>query len=471
MKQDAYLFWLNRLENHAQYRQVPHGADQGRLAPLAALLQALENPHQALRVVHLAGTNGKTTTAHLIARLLARETGGERVGLYTSPHLVDIRERIQIQGRMISRRDFVAASRAVWGAAEELGLLGGESSSPRLSWFDLVTAMGLWHFRRRGAAWAVLETGLGGLADATNLAPKTLCVLTPMGLDHAAVLGNTLGAIAWQKAGILAPGVPVVLGPQPPEAQQVVQDRAAALGCPIIPWDRVSLEKTVPQPANPQPVHRQSQRLNITARWPGGATASRWIESEGWNEPFRLAAATALSAAEELLAPPRKPQSRLAAVLGGALPGRQTFLPHLRLANGHTLPWLMVDGGHNPPALEALARRLEHRRGYTLVWGMLTDKLIPETEPPLARLMAGARRVLAVPPPGPRSPAPGVLGEITRRLAPANQPDPLPQEFPRLEEALAQALAAGDPVVVAGSLWLAGEAWAWLQSNQRQKPG
>lgn len=192
------------------------------LSKTLALCAALGHPEQSLKVVHIAGTNGKGSVSHAVAAALTRR--GNKVGLYTSPHLDDPRERIRIDGEMISKEAFTAFVRdhqAVW-------------TELKPSFFELIFGMALVHFRDAGVDTVVLETGMGGRLDSTNIFPAPLVTaITSIGLDHQQFLGDDLRSIAGEKAGILKEGVPCVLGVLPPEARSVVLERSLRLGVEV----------------------------------------------------------------------------------------------------------------------------------------------------------------------------------------------------------------------------------------------
>src|SRR5208337_2777898 len=195
------------------------------LERIGVLLDALGNPQQAFRIVHVAGTNGKGSTCAMIESGL--RAAGYRTGLFTSPHLVEPTERIQVAGRPVDAEQFAAAFDQVHACAETL--LRQERIDLHPTYFECVTAMALLLFRDCGVERAVLEVGLGGRLDATNVVTPEVCVVTPVDFDHEAYLGNSLESIAGEKAGILKPGVPAVFAQQRAEAAAVLQARAAAL--------------------------------------------------------------------------------------------------------------------------------------------------------------------------------------------------------------------------------------------------
>src|SRR5215831_7449263 len=196
------------------------------LERIRVILEALGNPERAFRVVHVAGTNGKGSTCAMIDAGL--RAGGVRTGLFTSPHLIEPTERIQLDGIPVTHQHFLRAFEVVHETAEKCGL----DCHP--TYFETVTAMALWLFREMRIETAVLETGLGGRLDATNVVDPALIAITPIDFDHEAYLGHTLEAIAGEKAGILKPGVPAVFARQRPEPDAVLRSRASELGVPVV---------------------------------------------------------------------------------------------------------------------------------------------------------------------------------------------------------------------------------------------
>lgn len=211
------------------FHMVGAAAYKPGLENMQRLLEQLGHPERAFRAVHIAGTNGKGSTSHLIAAAL--QASGLRVGLYTSPHLVDFRERIKVGGEMIPEEYVVE-----W-LENNLPLLG--EGRGWASFFELTTAMAFCYFRDLGVDIAVVECGLGGRLDSTNVLPRVaLSVITNIGLDHTEFLGNTLPEIAGEKAGIMRAGVPCIIGDSSiPEVQAVFAHRAAELGGELIAAD------------------------------------------------------------------------------------------------------------------------------------------------------------------------------------------------------------------------------------------
>ncbi len=188
------------------------------LRRMEVFLERLANPHLATPVIHVAGSKGKGSTSSMAAAIL--RAAGYRTGLYISPHLHSFTERVQVDGEPVSPETFAGLIERLWPIVEAVA---SEGKHGRISVFELLTAMAFVHFRDVGCDAAVIEVGLGGRLDATNLVRPQVSVITPISLDHVAILGDTVAKIAFEKAGIIKPGVPVVIGRQEPQARRVFE--------------------------------------------------------------------------------------------------------------------------------------------------------------------------------------------------------------------------------------------------------
>ena len=219
-----------------------------------ALLGALGDPHQRFRSVHVAGTNGKGSVCALIERVL-REAG-LRTGLYTSPHLVDFRERIRVSGRWVDQ-DWLEAA---------LDRIEALPEGKDRTFFEVATALGFLYFAEREVEIAVVEVGLGGRLDCTNVITPEVSVITSIGLDHTEILGDTLEKIAFEKAGIIKPGVPVVVSEVPPEASEIIRSIAADRNAPCVPYDSIPKpSRLFPPPQEPYGLYGPNRGTALTA--------------------------------------------------------------------------------------------------------------------------------------------------------------------------------------------------------------
>lgn len=209
------------------FQSVGAGAYKPGLDTVSRLSSRFGNPHERLRAIHIGGTNGKGSTAHTIAAVL--QAAGYKVGLFTSPHLIDFRERIRVNGKMIPENGVVSF-------VERYLATGDDSLRP--SFFELTTVMAFEYFARENVDVAVIEVGLGGRLDSTNILTPLLSVITNISLDHTALLGHTTSEIAREKAGIIKPGVPVVIGEADDTVAKIFADTAAERRAPIIFADK-----------------------------------------------------------------------------------------------------------------------------------------------------------------------------------------------------------------------------------------
>ena len=368
------------------------------------LLDRLHLPPPGLKIAHVAGTNGKgSTCAFLHALIAAAQPGG--TGLFTSPHLVRFNERLRDEHAEIDDAALTRLLSELRTAAAAL--------DPHPTFFELTFALALRWFGERRLAWAVHETGLGGRLDATNTLTPEVCVITRIGLDHMEVLGTTLAQIAAEKAGIIKPGVPVVTGPQAPEAMAVLRRVAAERGAP---W----IEVTAPWTASPLGLAGEHQR---------------------WNAALAVAAfrATGLSLSEDALH---------AALADTRWPGRFE-----RLA-----PDLVLDGAHNEDGAAALARTWSETFGptrATVVFGAAREKALPAV---LRRLAPIAARWHLTAFDSPRATPAETLRTTLLEIDPAADITC----HDHAANALQAALADPAPRLICGSLFLIGETRARL---------
>lgn len=394
------------------------------LERIRLLLGALGHPQQACRIVHVAGTNGKGSTCAMIESGL--RAAGYRTGLFTSPHLVEPTERIQISGRPVSAAHFAAAFDEVHACAEEL--LRREIIDLHPTYFESVTAMALVLFRAWEVEFAVLEVGLGGRLDATNVVTPELCVITPVDFDHEVYLGKSLESIAAEKAGILKAGLPAVFAPQRPEAERVLDARAAALGTAVTRSAETSIAGVT--------LHARGSDFTWEARpvscpLPG--------EHQVENARTAIAALARLGVAPEAIA---------RGIAQTRWPGRLE-----RVAMN---PEFVLDGAHNPASARALAAYLDRFYEPARVWmiyGAMRDKAVAEMA---AILFPRAHRVIATAPAQARALRP----ESIRGLADHDSIEVAPDI--RAALAMAGRAASTDTIFVTGSLFLVGEARALL---------
>jgi dihydrofolate synthase / folylpolyglutamate synthase len=353
--------------------------------------------------LHVAGTNGKGSVSAMLDALC--RASGFRTGLYTSPHLISFCERIQVDGVTISQR-------GVSDGIERLRKLTRKWEHPP-TFFEYATALALEHFRDERAEIIVWETGLGGRLDATNVVQPAVSVLTPVAMDHQNYLGNTLGEVAAEKAGIIKPGAPVVSAPQDPLVEQIFRVTAATLGSPID---------------------------FIDDSWSGP------LGLEGEHQRNNAALAVAALRAAGL---PLRESSIAPALETVSWPGRFQVLEEGRL---------VLDGAHNPGAAGRLVETWKQRFGAekaTVILAMMRDKDAASFARALAPLTA---RWLTIAARNPRAHSAESLRDVVNEFAPA-------EACGSLREALDRARWRSEPILICGSLYLVGEALAMLKGE------
>jgi dihydrofolate synthase/folylpolyglutamate synthase len=450
----AALAYLFSATDYEKMRRVRYNADTFSLDRMHRLLAALGDPHRRLRSVHVAGTKGKGSTAAMVHCLAT--ACGLRAGLYTSPHLVDIRERIRVDEATIAPEALAAL---IHRARPHVDRMRDAGDAP--TFFEIFTALAFDHFAREAVDLTVAEVGLGGRLDATNVLRPEVAVITAVSLDHTAQLGTTLDAIAAEKAGIVKPGVPAVSQPQPSEADAAIERACRDAGAALV---RVGRDVTYAwSPA--QRDGRPGGRLSV--RTPGGAYEDLFLPLMGEHQAVN--AATALAAVERVPAVAGRLTSDLAceALAGLHWPGRMDYVPGS--------PAMLLDGAHNRASMErlfeALAAHFPERR-MAIVFGAAGDKDVDGMVDVLVRRTAAAA-VVFTRTAHPRAAEPADLAaRYARRCgrdarAGVQGPPAADSDAGRIATAdgVADAVRqAGDAVgedglvVVCGSLYLVGEA-------------
>lgn len=417
------------------------------LAHMRVLLEALDHPERRFPAVLIAGTNGKGSTAATLAAILV--ASGLRTGLYTSPHLVRINERIRIDEAEIGDDDFALLHELVERTAERLVNEGELPWHP--SFFEMLTAMAFEHFARRKVDIAVLEVGMGGRLDATNVVDPLVSVITDISLDHQKFLGETLPEIAREKAGIIRPGGVVVTLPQQPQANDVIGATILDLGArgvsavPYVPpVSPASAEYVVPSAANPG---------SMVSRYPmavGGTEICVETPLVGRHQLRNVA--LAIAAAEELHKQgfPVTPESIESGIRQTRWPGRFHVVPAT-----DSMPECVFDVAHNPAGAWALRSTLsaayENRR-LIFVFGAMNDKAIAEMTEILFPL---ADHVVVTHAENPRSATPEEIRKAAARTAVEIE------DAADVPAALARSKALAGPqgvVVITGSIYIVGEA-------------
>jgi len=419
------------------------------LENISVLAADLGNPHRTVPCAHIAGTNGKGSTAAILESIL--RSAGLRTGLYTSPHLERINERIRLNGEAVSDEIFAGAWTRVHASIESLMALGKLSAHP--TYFECVTAMAFLIFAEQRLDFAVYEVGLGGRLDSTNIVTPEVAIITPIDFDHENFLGHSIAEIAAEKAGIIKPGAVVVSSVTRPEARAVVAQKCVEMQARLVEIDEAwRLEEM----SSPEGFHRavatskdSHAKLIIAPALPGrfqlrnalaAATAARLLSERG---KFRI---------EE--------EDIERGIANVRWPGRLE-----RLSKN---PAIYLDGAHNPSGarelLEFWQRDLAGRR-IILIYGAMRDKAVDEIA---GILFPHAHEVILTEPRQPRAISVPLLSEMTAHLA-SHRPTIIQDPFQALDHALELA-GENDAVFVTGSLYLVGDLRTYWRNRKLATP-
>jgi dihydrofolate synthase/folylpolyglutamate synthase len=392
-------------------------------------LNVLADPHEGYPIIHLAGTNGKTSTSRMTAAICRAH--GLNTGLFTSPHLQSVTERFEVGGEAMGSDEFAAVIDEIGPLIE----LWEERSGDPVTYFEVTTALAFAWFAERTVDIAVIETGLGGRLDASNAADATVAVITTIGLEHMQYLGDTLGEIAGEKAAILPEGGTLVTGRLEPEALEVVRARVAEQGASWLQID-------------------QDFRVAEATQAVGGWLATiegiyeRYddlpLQVHGRHQVVNLA--VAVGAVEALLGRALDRDAIAEAAATVTLPGR------MEIARRH--PIVMLDGAHNPQGVEGLVAALSEEFPTTqwrLVFGVMSDKDVGAMVDTLAPITAAVHTAAA-------SGSDRVLAAVDAAAGFEGAVDGPIEAHPNVADAVAVAVATDDPVLITGSLYVVGEA-------------
>ena len=413
------------------------------LENIAILDERLGHPSRAYPSAHIAGTNGKGSTAAFLESILRHS--GLRTGLNTSPHLERINERIRVDGEEIRDEAFAQVFARIHETIEQLLADGELRAHP--TYFECVTAMAFEYFAQQRVDFAIFEVGLGGRLDATNILLPAVTIISRVDFDHENFLGHSLAEIASEKAGILKPGIPVVVAEQHREAREVILNRAKDLACPVVETNVAYQVHEKPRAAAP------AQRTQL----PGFVSANIVERASGWSlniapslpGHFQVQNAVNALGAARLLAKrglPINDQAIAAGIAGTVWPGRLEKL--------QSSPDIYLDGAHNPSAAQELAAFLSENfagRKIWLLYGALRDKSVDEVA---GQLFPLAAEVVITEARTPRAISAEQLAEIAGHHARHFQ------TIPDAERALDYAMASArleDVVFITGSLYLVGQ--------------
>ncbi len=430
---------IYRYVDYSRTRQAPpYSADSYNLERMAALCARLGNPQDSLQAVHIAGSKGKGSTAAMMAAIL--QAGGFRTGLYTSPHLHSFRERIRVDGNLIPQARLVDLWEQIRSHAEAL---------TQTTAFEIITALAFLYFQQEQVDWAVIEVGLGGRLDATNVIWPRACAITPLSLEHTELLGDTVSLIAAEKAGIIKPGAPVVSGPQQPEAIEVIARTAAQVGSRLVTVDAEAGDwRWAIRSAT-------AEGLLVDISGPNTSFSSTHVGLAGLHQASNAVVAVAVAEELRLQGVTLTDDAIRQGLAAAYWPGRLERLSRE--------PLIVVDSAHNRHSAEQIETALSlfpHDRLF-LIFGASADK---DIQGMLEVLGPHANGIIITRSYHPRAADPDTVAELARRTLPGVPIHITQSAQPALELATTQA-ATHDLILGVGSIFVVADlraAWCEL---------
>lgn len=438
---------LGFLSAQTNLEAAPKGKGAYGLSRVSRLLGSLGNPQRTLRTVHIAGSKGKGSTAAMLSSML--QANGLKVGVFSSPHVTDIRERIVINQEMIPVRDFTRLISQVINAVESY-------KTGRPTYFEILTAMALRYFADESVDVAIIEAGIGGRLDSTNVIRPEVCGITSISFDHMSQLGHTLPEIAAEKAGVFKSGVPVISASQTPEVKQTLRDAADKANCRLsVVGDDLAFTYRFERSA----VGGPQARIGLAT--PNGRYDHLAVPLVGEHQAHNCSVAIGLLSEMKGLGFTIDDEASIAGLANARLPGRMEMLC--------TEPRVIADGAHNAASIAALMRAIGQNITYdsmVVIFGCCRDKDLTGM---VKHIQLGADKVIFTPIDSPRSATPAelaaVFAESTRgRMA---------QNASSLQDALVianKAITREDLICITGSFYLVGEAKRVFSDHPHRVP-
>ena len=419
---------MNKWSN---YEKTSKLRDLSKLEGIKHLLKKLGHPEKKFKIIHIAGTNGKGSTALIISHLL--KSYGFATGCYTSPHLIDIRERIRINGRKVSKKNFVESASYVLKIAKNL------NPSLHLSYFDLLTAIGFHVFMNKKLEWIVIETGLGGRYDSTNVTEKELCVLTKVGFDHQDILGTKLKDIAKEKIGITRSGIPLIISKQNNELKK---------------WLKNILNK------KKVPFYFADDFFRLKF-------SNLVLQKDNFSSPKFESISTSLCAMQLLFDGDFLQKKKWVKISQKVrIPGRLDLRKKIFWEKkARYFEKILIDGSHNKDSLFALNTFITKKKiiPYNLILGIASDKIVNHIKIPLTKLCLNADNIIFTPINSPRTAS---TNQLEKFIFDSNKIEKIMKinHVSSAEEALEICIYDSEkPIVIAGSFYLVGEVMKTLK--------
>jgi len=438
---EAIKYLFNRT-NYEQEKHLRYNVDTFSLKRMEHLLSLVGNPHTKVDTVHIAGTKGKGSTATMLARMI--EANGYKVGLYTSPHVVDLHERIIINSEMISRTAMLGLLNRIYKAVETVT----KTSAP--TFFEIMTAIAFMHFADAKADVAVIETGMGGRLDSTNVIKPKVVGITNLSFDHQKQLGSTIGEIAKEKAGIFKPGVPIVTVQQDPDAMRVLKAQAAAVKAP---FSVTGVDIDFSHRFETSSEHGPHNRVCLTT--PTSKFEHLRVPLHGIHQAVNCGLALAMLDKLKACGFDIDNDKSIAGLAKVKLPGRMEMICED--------PRILIDGAHNAASIRALMHAIGQSIPYDsmiVIFGCNEDK---DAKGMLQELQFGADKVVFTRSNSAKAKSPDELVEMYAAIS-----GKMCQSAPAIGEALRLAKSAVDKedlICITGSFYLIGQAKVRFQTS------
>jgi dihydrofolate synthase/folylpolyglutamate synthase len=426
--------FLGKVTDYETMSRVTYNQKNFNLNRMNRLLSSLGNPHKKLRTVHIAGTKGKGSTASMLSNMLLG--CGYKVGMYTSPHVLDLRERITVDDSWISEQDFVRGVNLIAPFVRSC-----KGTPP--TFFELLTAIALEHFATNEVDVAVVEAGLGGRLDSTNVLRPEVCAITSISYDHTAQLGPTLDKIAAEKGGILKSGIPAISAPQHPEVEKILREAAATEGTEL---QFTGQEIEFSYRFESSRVVGPHSRVCLTT--PTSHFEHLHVPLPGEHQAVNCGVALSLLDVLKGRGFEIDEQRAIQGLSKASLPGRMEIISEE--------PQVLVDGAHNAASIEALMRTIGQSVSYDsmiVIFGCQTGK---DLEGMIRHVQLGADKIIFT-----KSMTPNAVEPEVLTAAFAEQSGNIAQSAPSLEHALriaGGAVSSEDLICITGSFYLVGEA-------------
>ncbi len=438
------LEFLNSRTDYEKMSRVGYNHTNFNLSRMLRILAGLGNPHKKIKTVHVAGTKGKGSTCHMIAAML--QNSGYRTGLYTSPHIVNLRERICVDGVLVTEHEFTRLMARVAPVVKRL-----QRDEP--TFFEVMTAAAFLHFMYHKVDIAVIETGLGGRLDSTNVIKPEACGIVSISYDHIAQLGNTLEKIAEEKAGIFKPGVPVISAPQVPAVKRVLRRAAERVGCPLR-----FIGEDIEFSYRFESSRASGPHTRVCLATPATRFDHLRVPLLGEHQAHNCGVALGIIDALR--------QSRWEIPAQGAIDGLAKVRIQGRMEMLRELPRTIVDAAHNASSIAALMRAIGQNISYdsmVVIFACSADK---DIDGMLAQLQLGADKVIFTTAGTPRSVDPH---ELHARFVEKSQK--MAQVGDTLEEAYeiaCKSVTREDLICITGSIYLVGLAKRLQEAGKLQ---